>query len=283
MTPSPLYAVFGNPIAHSRSPRIHALFAQQCGIALRYERRLAPTDGFRAALDAFRAEGGRGCNVTVPFKFEAASAATRLSPRAARAGAANTLGWDDAGTLWGDNTDGIGLVRDLARRLGGAAPLSGRRVLLLGAGGAACGVLGELLEAAPAAVEVWNRTPARAFELVSQHQELARGHGCALAAATTPRPGFDLVINATAASLAGGGLDLPPGVLGPGVTAYDMMYAAAPTPFVAQARSAGAAAFDGIGMLVEQAAESFFLWHGVRPDTAPVLEALRADIAAEAR
>ncbi|SCC92744.1 Shikimate dehydrogenase [Thiomonas sp. X19] len=284
-----LYAVLGNPVEHSKSPRIHALFAAQCGLSLRYEKRLVALDGFAHGLQAFRAESGHGCNVTVPFKFEAARAARRLSPRAALAEAANTLGWGDDGELWGDNTDGIGLVRDLTRILmrapgsrqaasAEAHPLAGRTMLLLGSGGAASGVLGALIEAGAQAIAVWNRSADKAHLLVARHAGVAREHGVALAAVTEPAPGFDLVINATASSLGGATLELPPGVLRPGMLAYDLMYAAQATAFIAQARKAGADAQDGLSMLVEQAAESFWLWHGVRPDTAPVLATLQAEL-----
>ncbi|MHB0919474.1 MAG: shikimate dehydrogenase [Thiomonas sp. 13-66-29] len=285
MSPGPdmstdLYAVLGNPVEHSKSPRIHALFAAQCEQRLRYEKRLIARDGFSRGLHAFRAEGGKGCNVTVPFKFEAAAAAQRLSPRAALAGAANTLGWDDAGVLWADNTDGIGLVRDLARILGRPAPrlLAGFHVLLLGAGGAASGVLGALIEARPAGLDIWNRSADRARDLAARHAEFAARHGVALRAVAEPEAGYRLLINATASSLDGMALSLPNATLHPGVLAYDLMYAARATPFMAQARAAGAAAEDGLGMLVEQAAESFALWRGMRPDTAPVLAAMQTEL-----
>jgi shikimate dehydrogenase len=277
-----LYAVFGNPIAHSRSPRIHALFAAQTGTALRYEARLAPLGGLGPALDAFRVEGGRGANITVPFKFDAWRLCARRSPAADLAQAVNTVGWDDHG-LWGDNTDGIGLVRDLVRVLGATdphRPLAGQRVLLLGAGGAASGVLGPLLAAGARAVALWNRSADKAQALAARHGALAAQHGADLHVVQTPPPHWaDGVINATAASLGGQALDLPDGVLRRGIWAYDMMYAAHDTPFVAQARAAGAQAWDGLGMLVEQAAQSYTLWHGEAPDTAPVLAALRAELA----
>ena len=286
-----LYAVLGNPVEHSKSPRIHALFAAQCGQPLRYEKRLIALDGFAEGLQAFRAEGGCGCNVTVPFKFDAARAAAHLSPRAALAEAANTLGWDETGALWADNTDGIGLVRDLARVFGActnpclghaeAGLLAGRRVLLLGAGGAASGVLGALIEAGARTIAVWNRSAGKAQGLVARHAALARERGVELAPVTEPAPGYELVINATASSLSGTVLELPSGVLRAGTLAYDLMYAAEPTPFLAQARQAGAQAEDGLGMLVEQAAESFRLWRGAQPDTRPVLAALQAELRGE--
>ena len=282
--PADLYAVLGNPVEHSRSPRIHQHFAEQTGQSLRYERRLVPLGGFDAALARFRAEGGRGCNVTVPFKFDAARAAARLSPRAALAEAANTLGWDADGTLWADNTDGVGLVRDLARLLerDPADALRGLDVLLLGAGGAASGVLGELILAGAASIEVWNRSSARAAELVARHAEFAERHATRLRSNPAPGTGHALVIHATAGALGGATPELPRDVLHQGALAYDMMYGVAPTPFVRMARAVGARAHDGLGMLVEQAAESFALWRGVRVRTAPVLQALRAELDAEA-
>lgn len=279
---TPLYAVFGNPIAHSRSPRIHALFAEQTGVALRYEARLAPVDALESALDAFHAEGGCGANITVPFKFDAWRLCTRRSPAAQLAQAVNTLGWDEGG-LWGDNTDGIGLVRDLSRVLGADAhaPLQGQRILLLGAGGAASGVLGPLIAAGARAIALWNRSAEKAQALAARHSALAAQHGTDLQVVLDPPSRWaDGVINATAASLGGRALDLPEGVLQSGQWAYDMMYVAHDTPFVAQARAAGARAWDGLGMLVEQAAQSYTLWHGEAPDTAPVLATLRAEITA---
>lgn len=284
MTAPDLYAVLGNPVQHSRSPRIHALFAEQATQSIRYERRLVELGQFDAGLAAFRAEGGVGCNVTVPFKFDAARAAQRLSERARLAEAANTLGWDADGQLWADNTDGVGLVRDLARQLGRDADgvLRGMRVLLLGAGGAASGVLGALIEARADAIEVWNRTPARAEQVVARHADHAAAHGTRLRSTPAPSAGQDLVIHATAGSLHGEMPQIPPGLLQPGAFAYDMMYAATDTPFVRMAHAAGARACDGLGMLVEQAARSFELWRGVRVDTDPVLRQLRAELKAEA-
>ncbi|OIQ75744.1 shikimate dehydrogenase [mine drainage metagenome] len=282
---TPLYAVFGNPIGHSRSPHIHALFAAQTGVTLRYEARLAPIDGFAQALDAFRAEGGMGANITVPFKFEAWRLCARRSAAAQLAQAVNTVGWDEGG-LWGDNTDGIGLVRDLARLLGGDPhrPLHGQRLLLLGAGGAASGVLGPLIAAGARAIALWNRSGDKAQSLAARHSALAAQHGTDLQVVQSPPAHWaDGVINATAASLDGKPLDLPEGVLRPGIWAYDMMYGAHDTAFVTQARTAGAQAWDGLGMLVEQAAQSYTLWHGEAPDTAPVLAALRAELAAPAQ
>lgn len=268
------YAVVGNPVAHSKSPLIHAAFAAQTGQALVYEALLAPLDGFAATVEAFRAAGGRGLNVTVPFKLDAFTLAERLSPRAEAAGAVNTLAFD-RGDIYGDNTDGCGLVRDLTQNLGWS--LSGRRILLLGAGGAARGALLPLLMERPAALVIANRTESRAVELADRFRAQANDtllYACsfeALAGAS-----FDVVINATAASLAAQSPALPDGLYAPGALAYDMMYGKDETPFMRAARSAGAAVVaDGLGMLVEQAAESFYLWRGVRPQTRAVLTSLR--------
>lgn len=260
------YAVFGHPIAHSKSPQIHAAFAQQTGQDMAYDAILAPTDGFADSVAQFVAAGGRGANVTVPFKEEAFKLASRLTPRAQRAGAVNTLRFEGADIV-GDNTDGAGLVADLTRNL--HCSLAGKRILLLGAGGAARGVIEPLLEQQPAALVIANRTVSRAQELADLF-----GNGvtaCSFDAATTP---FDVVINATAASLAGELPPLSPAIFKPDTLAYDMMYGR-DTPFLSFARSHGAATADGLGMLVEQAAEAFFVWRGVRPDTAAVIAALR--------
>ncbi|MDP1900787.1 MAG: shikimate dehydrogenase [Rubrivivax sp.] len=275
------YAVLGNPVAHSRSPFIHAEFARQTGESVAYARVLCPLEGFADCAHAFAAAGGRGCNVTVPFKFEARQLAARCSPRAALAGAANLLRFDPEG-WFADNTDGIGLVRDI--EAGARVPLVGRRVLLVGAGGAAAGVLGPLLAARPAAVVVANRTVAKAQQLVASHAAWAREHGAELAAAGLGAPGerFDVVLNASASSLQGAASPVPASVLGPGTLAVDLMYGPAAEPFLAWARAAGAVPRDGLGMLVEQAAEAFFVWRGVRPQPAPVLRALRAQLAAGA-
>jgi shikimate dehydrogenase len=275
------FAVVGNPVSHSRSPRIHALFGQQTGIALEYGLLPAPLDGFEATVRGFFAGGGRGLNVTVPFKQEAwALASPRLSDRARLAGAVNTL-WVRDGALHGCNTDGVGLVADL-RRLG--AELTGARVLLVGAGGAARGVLQPLAAAGCARMHIVNRTAERAQALAA---EWLRETGAAspaasaggLADATKGGP-WDVVINATSSSLGDAPPDLPDGLYAEGALAYDMMYGAHPTPFMRQAEAGGAAlAADGLGMLVGQAAESFFIWHGLRPDAEPVLATLRQELA----
>jgi shikimate dehydrogenase len=282
MTTADRYAVAGNPVAHSRSPLIHAQFAQQTGQGVDYSRLLCPMDGFKAAIRAFAGEGAKGCNVTVPFKFEAFELATRHTPRAELAQAANTLRFDAEGGWLADNTDGIGLVRDITLNAG--VPLAGRRVLLLGAGGASAGVLGPLIEAGPREVVLANRTLDKAQALVSRHAAWAAQHGVALSACSLAAPGeaFDVFINGTAASLAGGGVPVGPQVLKPGALALDMMYGPAAQAFLDWARAHGAVARDGLGMLVEQAAESFTLWRGVRPDTAPVLAAMRALVDAAA-
>ena len=260
------YAVIGNPVAHSKSPWIHAEFARQTRQDMDYGTVEAPLDGFARTLDAFRAAGGRGANVTLPFKGEACAYATRLTERARVAGAVNTLRFEGPDAL-GDNTDGIGLVTDLERNLGRA--IAGKRVLLLGAGGAARGVLRPLLERRPAALRIANRTARRAEELAGQSKDV-RGGGFGDLAGQA----FDLVINATSAGMANEAPPLPAGIYAPGALAYEMIYGRQ-TPFLAMARAAGAAVSDGLGMLVEQAAEAFLLWRGVRPDTAPVLAALR--------
>jgi len=273
------YAVLGNPVAHSQSPFIHAEFARQTGEAVEYGRVLCPTDGFAAALRAFAASGARGCNVTVPFKFEAPAFAASVSPRAALAQAANTLRFDADG--WSaDNTDGIGLVRDIEFHAG--QTLAGRRVLLVGAGGAAAGVLGPLLEARPTAVALANRTAAKAETVAARHAAVAERFGVRLAVVPLADPGggHDVVINASASSLQAAPVPVPASALAPGALAVDLMYGPAAEPFLAWARAAGARPRDGLGMLVEQAAESFWFWRGVRPATAPVLQALRERLAA---
>lgn len=266
------YAVMGNPIGHSKSPLIHAQFAAQTGQQLSYEAILVELGDFPAAVARFRADGGKGLNVTVPFKQEAFALAEARSARAERAGAVNTLRWEADGRLYGDNTDGVGLVRDL--ELNHHVPLAGRRVLLLGAGGAVRGVLEPLLAKAPAKLVVANRTVTKADELAAAFADL----GPVRASSFTALAGgqFDVVINGTAASLQGDLPPLPGGILAPGAACYDMMYGKEPTPFMHWAVASGAGVvLDGLGMLVEQAAESFCLWRGVRPATAPVITALR--------
>lgn len=274
------YCVVGHPVEHSRSPWIHARFAQLTGEPVQYGKLPAPPDAFAATVRRFRDEGGRGCNVTLPFKFEAASFADRLSERARLAGACNTLRFDADG-VFGDNTDGAGLVRDIRSQAG--IDLAGRDILLVGAGGAGAGVLGPLLDAGPRRLVVANRTQAKAAALVDSHAAPARAAGVDLSASALDAvPGdFDVVVNASASSLAGAGVPIPASVLRPDALAYDMMYGAAAQGFLDWARAQGAQGRDGLGMLVEQAAEAFHVWRGVRPDTASVLRELRALLASE--
>jgi shikimate dehydrogenase len=258
------YAVFGNPISHSLSPRIHGLFAQQTGQDMIYTAICPPLDGFAAAVATFAAQGGRGANVTVPFKEEAFRLAHDLTPRAQAAGAVNTLSFAQ-GEISGDNTDGAGLVRDITVNLGRG--LCGARILILGAGGAARGVILPLLALQPAAIFIANRTVEKALRLAADFQ-VAGGGFDALANQT-----FDLVINATSAGLSNAVSPTP--TFAPGALAYEMMYGRN-TPFMQSASAAGVQVADGLGMLVEQAAEAFFVWRGVRPQTEPVLAELRA-------
>ena len=272
------YCVMGNPVEHSRSPWIHSRFAALTGQNLQYTRQLVPLDGFAQAVRAFAQAGGRGCNVTVPFKLEAAQCATTRSERVQLAAAANTLVFHD-GAIHADNTDGLGLVADIQRNAG--VPLAGCDVLLVGAGGAAAGVLGPLLHEAPRSVAVVNRTAARAQALVQAHTPLATLQKTELLALDMQalERDFDIIINATASSLAGAGVPVPAHVLRPGSLAYDMMYGAAAQPFLDWATRHGAQPRDGLGMLVEQAAEAFALWRGVRPPSAQVLAELRSAMA----
>ena len=266
------YAVFGNPIGHSKSPRIHAAFAEQTGEAIDYTAIEAPVADFAGAWRAFVEADGRGANVTVPFKQEAFALAEVLSPRARLAGAVNTLMLGRDGKLYGDTTDGVGLVRDLEAH---AAPLAGARVLLLGAGGASRGVIEPLLEAGVASLTVANRTVAKAEALAALFAGKGEVSGCGFDDVAGP---FDLVINATSASLAGDLPPLPAALFTAEGLAYDMMYAAEPTVFLCWAAEQGARSVDGLGMLIEQAAESFWLWRQVRPDTVPLRELLRREL-----
>ncbi len=268
------YAVLGHPVAHSQSPFIHAEFAKATGQHMVYERVLSPLDAFTDTVRRFAAEGGRGCNITLPFKFEAMDLAERCSGRAVRAGAANVLRFDEEG-WWADNTDGVGLVRDIE---GNAQhPLAGQRVLLVGAGGAAAGALGSLISARPALVVLANRTESKALELAQSHGPWAEQHGVVLQATGLAAPGeaFDVVINSSASSVQGAGVPVPASVLRPGTLALDMMYGPAAAGFMAWAQQHGATPRDGLGMLVEQAAEAFMVFRGVLPATADVLRALR--------
>jgi shikimate dehydrogenase len=267
------YAVIGNPIAHSKSPRIHAEFARQTGQDLEYGRILCEPDAFAETVRAFFAGGGRGLNVTVPFKEAAWRLADGRSPKAELAGAVNTLLSLPHGRLGGDNTDGDGLVRDLTNNHGFA--FAGRRVLLLGAGGATRGVLRPLLETGLGGLTIANRTAAKAQDLADLAAGLGPVAGCGLDGLAGQC--FDLIVNATSAGLSGAVPEIPDDCLAPAGWTYDMLYGDAPTPFCRWGRAHGAAmVLDGLGMLVEQAAESFRLWRGVRPETAPVIALLRA-------
>ena len=280
MTPMDHYVVAGNPVEHSQSPFIHAEFARQTGQAMTYGRLLVPLAGFATAVRALADSGAKGCNVTVPFKFATFDLAPQRSARASLAQAANVLRFDTGGWL-ADNTDGVGLVNDIERNAGEA--LAGRRVLLIGAGGAASGALGPLLAAHPAELVVANRTLDKAQALVHRHAAVAAS--CRLRAATLDAPGrgFDVVINASASSMQGAAVPVAPAALAPGALALDMMYGPAAQAFLDWAAAHGARGRDGLGMLVEQAAAAFELWRRVRPDTAPVLAALRERMAAAAR
>lgn len=273
------YVVAGNPVAHSRSPWIHARFAQLTGHDLEYRRLLVPLGGFADAATRFFADGGKGMNVTVPFKRDAFRFAGYPTLRASRAGAVNTL-WIDRGHVHGDNTDGPGLVRDLVANLGWR--IAGARVLLVGAGGAARGVLGSLLACRPAALVIVNRTVARARELAALFADDGNTSGCGFAELAGV-DAFDVILNGTSASLFN---EVPPlpGRLFAGAACYDMAYGDEPTVFLAQAAAAGArSCADGLGMLVEQAAESFLVWRGIRPPTEDVIRELRRGSAGDAQ
>lgn len=258
------YAVIGNPVAHSKSPEIHAAFARATRQDIEYGRLESPLDGFAQTVARFHAGGGRGANVTLPFKHEAFGLCQNVSERARIAQAVNTLRFDDG---YGDNTDGVGLVRDLGEHL--QFVLKDKHVAILGAGGAVQGVVGALLEAGVGRLVIANRNVARANALAARFPEVSASGYESLAGER-----FDLLINATSAGLAGEAPPVPPHVLKSARLAYDMVYGR-DTPFLAAARHAGVRASDGLGMLVEQAAESFFVWRGVRPATRPVLEWLR--------
>ncbi|MEO7056690.1 MAG: shikimate dehydrogenase [Caldimonas sp.] len=282
------YAVVGNPVAHSQSPFIHAEFARQTGESVSYERVFCEMDAFATTLQRFAAAGASGCNVTLPFKFEAFDLCAKRSPRAELAGACNTIRFDATG--WhGDNTDGAGLLRDIERNAG--VRLDGARVLLIGAGGAAAGALGPLVASGAAEVIVANRSIERAQRLVARHAQAAVVTATTPLKSATPTThvaatsleacggGFDVVINASASSVGGAAVPVARSVLRPGALAVDMMYGAPAQAFLAWAEGEGAVARDGLGMLVEQAAEAFEIWRGVAPDTAPVLAALRLRLA----
>lgn len=263
------YAVVGHPIAHSKSPVIHAMFAEQVGHRLTYERILAPLDGFASTVRTFFARGGKGLNVTVPFKEDACALAYRRTPRAERAGAANTL-WREDDALVADNTDGAGLLRDLTVNHG--VTLADARVLLIGAGGAARGVLWPLLDAGPQSLVVANRTRTRAEALAHEAQD----RRCTACDFMSIAGSFDVVINATSASLSGDIPPIPAAAFARDAFVVDLMYGDRPTLFIEYAHTLGVQrCADGLGMLVEQAAEAFAIWRGVMPQTRPVIEQLR--------
>lgn len=273
------YAVIGNPIAHSKSPEIHGLFAHQTGQQLTYEKLWSELDAFAATAQAFFGAGGRGLNVTVPFKEEAFSLADRLTERACLAGAVNTLAMQEDGRLLGDNTDGAGLTADV---IGQGWRIDGGRILLIGAGGAVRGVIGPLLQHKPLCLVIANRTAEKAQQLASLFHDLGPVRACGLKDLAGER--FDLVINGTSAGLSGQMPELPGELFAPGASAYDMVYGAAPTAFMQWALDQGAERVsDGLGMLVAQAAEAFYVWRGVRPETASVESALRSQLTTSAR
>ena len=270
------YAVVGNPVAHSASPAIHAEFARRTGQDLDYVRLLAPRDGFNSTVLKFRDEGGKGVNVTLPFKHEAWNLVTVHGGDAQYARAVNTIDFRDGGII-GYNTDGTGLVTDLERNL--EFPIRNRRVLLMGAGGASYGVMHPILNARPELLVVANRTPGKALALVAHFQKFSRLAPRGMSAQSYPQLGgsqFDLVINATSAGLSGEMPALPSGIFAADALAYEMVYGQH-TPFMKFAAAQGARTADGLGMLVEQAAAAFFIWRGVRPDTAPVIAMLKRE------
>lgn len=272
------YAVFGNPIKHSRSPQIHRAFAEQTGQDINYVSTLVEPDQFQSAASKFFEKSGKGLNITVPFKQDAFAFADELSERARRAGAVNTLIHQKDDSVRGDNTDGVGLVRDISINLGWE--ITDKKILLVGAGGAAMGVLEPLLKKHPSLIVIANRTASKALKLASDFASLGDIEGCGFEDLRNSGH-FDLIINATSASLAGEIAPLPNSVLTANTQGYDMMYAAEPTPFMRWMNDHGAQqTADGLGMLVEQAAEAFTLWRGVRPETAAVIQLIRAAMSA---
>jgi shikimate dehydrogenase len=267
------YAVFGNPISHSKSPFIHTLFARQTNQEMSYTSQLVPVDEFKVAADTFFSQGGKGCNVTVPFKEEAYQYANKLTERAQLAGAVNTLKKLDDGGVLGDNTDGEGLVQDLLLH---QVPLNGAKILLIGAGGAARGVMKPLLDKQPASITVTNRTFDKAATLAEIFKPF--GHVTALAMPSVNQP-FDIIINSTSASLDGKIPALEASIFNSHSVSYDMMYGSGLTAFNQWAVEHGCAnAYDGLGMLVSQAAESFMLWRGLRPGSRQILSELRRNL-----
>ncbi len=275
MSTSDQYAVFGNPIRHSKSPEIHAAFAEQSQQDMVYRTHLIEEGLFEESARRFFANGGKGLNITVPCKVDAFRFADTLSDRARRAGAVNTLALQEDGTIYGDNTDGAGIVRDMLENLDWV--VSDKRVLILGAGGAVRGILGPLLARKPSHVVVANRTVAKARDLAREFAELGDVRACSYEGLAGSQ--FDIVINGTSASMSGELPPLPPQLLSDTACCYDMMYAANPTPFMHWAAGEAAwAVSDGLGMLVEQAAESFCIWRGIRPETGPVIERIRLSL-----
>lgn len=271
MPPADRYAVFGHPIGHSQSPRIHRLFAEQTGQTLTYTAEDVTPEIFEPSVKAFFQTGGRGLNCTVPLKELAFRLADTLSDRAQRSKAVNTLALRDDGMIFGENTDGVGLVRDLIHNLG--LDLTGQRILILGAGGATRGILEPLLQRQPSRLTIANRTPEKAAQLATEFGDIGPITGGDFA--TLAGGDFDLILNATAASLSGDLPNLPPDILAQDGACYDLAYGREPTAFVRWGLEQGARlSVDGIGMLVEQAAEAFHLWRGIRPDTAPVIAEL---------
>lgn len=269
-----IYAVFGNPINHSKSPHIHRHFAEQTGQDMTYTKQQVPEGGFEQAATEFFQKGGRGLNITVPFKLDAYSYAARLTQRARRAGAVNTLALQSDGTILGDNTDGIGMIHDM-HNLGWE--LRGKRVLILGAGGAVRGILQPLLEEEPGGVVIANRTLHKAEQLAKGFHDA--GDIQALTYEDLIGQSFDVVINGTSASLNDELPPLPADLLAEGACCYDMMYGAEPTIFLKWAQTHGAAqTADGLGMLVGQAAEAFYLWRQIRPEVVPVINAIRRQL-----
>ena len=267
------YAVFGNPIAHSKSPQIHTLFAQQTKQNLSYTAELAEIGEFDSAVKKFIEANGKGLNITVPFKEDAWQSATERSLRAERAGAVNTLMLQADGSLYGDTTDGVGLVRDLA--FNHNIEIKDKDILIIGAGGAVRGVLEALLEQQPASLLITNRTKQKAITLAEIFSSLGNIKGCGLDGIDDKQ--FDIVINGTSASLKGDLPDLPGSIFAANACSYDMMYSAQATPFMQWSTENGATkVFDGLGMLVEQAAESFYIWRKVKPDTKPVISHIRS-------
>ena len=269
------YAVFGNPIAHSKSPQIHTQFAEQTGQELIYSAELAEVENFEARVNEFVSDNGKGLNITVPFKGQAWEITSQRSERAERAGAVNTIIVQQDGSYFGENTDGVGLVRDLTNNH--HINLKDKRILIIGAGGAVRGVIEPIMQQAPAELYIANRTFPKALELAVDFSDLGKIKGCGFDA--LEGQSFDIVINGTSASMHGELPPLPVNLFRENACAYDMMYAAEPTIFMKWASQHGAVnVFDGLGMLVEQAAESFSLWRGVDPDTKPVIDMIRASL-----